>query len=261
MAQAWEQYEFIDLKFCYYTRTGTNVPGSLMMAFDDAADAAPASEQVASSYEGVVEDAPWKDITCFVRKVSMAGSMRKHYTRSGPLASNLDIKTYDVGKLHLITLDGTAVPWGKLWVEYDIIFNLPQLPPTGVVSSGLGGSVTGAGTLSGANPMGTAPVLDPESKGISIDNASVLTFSTTGSYVLVIAITGTVMTAVAPTFGAGIAIVAVSQLTNSGGTATLQWFSITVNDPSTATCLVNVTATTVTASSIAVGQAPDSSLG
>lgn len=52
-AQGWEKYRFESLKLCYYTRTGTNVPGSLLLAADyDAADAAPATEQIASAYFG-----------------------------------------------------------------------------------------------------------------------------------------------------------------------------------------------------------------
>lgn len=127
MAIGWEKYKFNRLSFKYYTRTGSGTPGSMMLAPDyDAADSAPNSEVIASAYEGVAEDAPWKDISCDMKKL---GGVR--YIRSGPLGPNLDIKTYDVAQLFACTVDGTAIPWGKLWVEYDVTFSVPQLPPSG----------------------------------------------------------------------------------------------------------------------------------
>lgn len=131
-AIGWEKYRFNSLRFCYYTRTGATTPGSVLLAPDyDAADSPPLSEAAASAYTDVSEDAPWKNITCELTKKHMGAGER--YIRSGPLAPNLDIKTYDVGQLFLCCLDGTAVPWGKLWVEYDVVLSSPQLPPSGGV--------------------------------------------------------------------------------------------------------------------------------
>jgi len=133
-AQSWEQYRFNLLRFCFYTRTGSTTVGSLMMVPDyDAADAAPASEQIASSYEDVSEDAPWKDIACVLRPSAMHSNGPKKFVRSGPLPANLDIKTYDAGNLFVCTTDGSAVGWGKLWVEYDVTLSVPQLNPQGVL--------------------------------------------------------------------------------------------------------------------------------
>lgn len=132
MAPSWEQYKFHSLKFIYLTRTGTSTPGSMMLAPDyDAADAAPIGELVASSYKGVVEDAPWKNITCSLPSKDLNSSNGFRYVRSETLAPNLDIKTYDSGVMNVITIDGTAVNWGKLWVEYDVEFKIPQLNPNG----------------------------------------------------------------------------------------------------------------------------------
>jgi len=136
-AQSWERYRFNRLRFCYYTRTGTGIPGSFMMAPDyDAADAAPVSESIASSYTDCEEDAPWKDITCNLPSRSLMGDMKEKTIRTGPLAPNQDIKTYDAGNLFACTVDGTAVGWGKLWVEYDITLFHPQVPAGGFQASG-----------------------------------------------------------------------------------------------------------------------------
>jgi hypothetical protein len=134
IAQQWEQYRFNSLRFCYYTRTGTQTVGSLQLIADyDAADSAPISEFVASSYQDVVEDAPWKDIHCELMPSSLHAMGPKKYIRTGPLAPNLDIKTYDCGTMFIGTTDASGTPpWGKLWVEYDVTFSVPQLSNGGL---------------------------------------------------------------------------------------------------------------------------------
>jgi hypothetical protein len=136
-AQAWERYRFNKLRYCYYTRTGSSIPGSVMLTPDyDAADAAPVSESIASSYQDCEEDAPWKDITCNLPQRSLMGDMKEKTIRTGALQPNQDIKTYDAGNMFVCTVDGTAVGWGKLWVEYDITLFHPQVPAGGFQASG-----------------------------------------------------------------------------------------------------------------------------
>lgn len=135
IAQQWEQYRFNSLRFCYYTRTGSNTVGSLQLIPDyDAADSAPLSEQAASAYEDVVEDAPWKDISCILKPSALHPMGPRKYIRTGALAANLDIKTYDSGTLFVAAIDGASgsPAWGKLWVEYDVTFSVPQLASGGL---------------------------------------------------------------------------------------------------------------------------------
>jgi len=129
-AQGWEKYHFNRLTFKYYTRTSTTTIGSIMLIPDyDASDVAPLSETIAASYHGVVEDAPWKDITLNCDNRLLNGDK---FVRQGTLPANNDIKLYDAGNLFIGTTDGNALTaWGKLWVEYDITFINQQLNPTG----------------------------------------------------------------------------------------------------------------------------------
>lgn len=256
MAQGWEQYRFRKLKFCYYTRTGSNIPGSVILAPDyDAADAAPASEQIASAFEDVAEDAPWKDIECVCAQLSMAAGTTRHFTRSGALAANLDVKTYDVGNLHLCTVDGTAVNWGKLWVEYDIEFFVPQLPPTGQLAL-VGGQVTGATTQTGANPFGVAPTLDTQSAGITMSAASVLTFGSAGTFLCGVRYIGTGITVVGnPTASAGATIVSGGSDIVAAATSATQEIGVNVTVPGS-TLTYGITATTVTSAILHVASAP-----
>lgn len=260
MAQGWEQYRFRKLKYCYYTRTGSNVPGSVMLAPDyDAADAAPASEQIASAFQDVAEDAPWKDIDCTLTQLSMAGGQSRKFTRSGALAANLDVKSYDSGNMHVCTVDGTAVNWGKLWVEYDIDFFVPQLPPTGQLAL-VGGQFTGATAQTAANPFGTAPTADAQNAGLTMSAASVLTFGSAGTFVVGVRYIGTVITAIPnPTAASGATIVSGGADFSAAATSATQEIGVNVTAPG-ATLAFSLTATTITSAIVQVGSAPSGSL-
>lgn len=191
-AQAWERYRFNRLRFCYYTRTGSNVPGSVMMVPDyDASDAAPVSEQVASSYEDVEEDAPWKDIDCDLRPSSLHALGPSKFIRVGALLANQDIKTYDAGNFFLATVDGTAVSWGKLWVEYDITLMTPQLNPAG--GGALAAQAVNSVTPTTASLLPT-PVTVLNSSAIVSIAGEVLTFLQAGQYILTYVVSGTTCT-------------------------------------------------------------------
>jgi len=200
-----------------------------------------------------------ENISCDLLSRSLNGPYNRHYTRPAALAVNLDVKTYDSGQLHLCTVDGTAVSWGKLWVDYDIDFFLPQLNPSG--SLPLGGSIKGATTQTAANPFGVAPVLAPNSEAISMNTASVLTFTSIGLFNVDVWYIGTVITAIAdPTFGAGVASGGDSgtavKLFNAAATLGVQTYTVNVTSLTAATMAFSLTATTVTAAYVAVGQMP-----
>jgi len=155
IANNFEQYRCHKMRFCYLTRTGTNIPGSVLMAPDyDASDTAPVSEQIMSNYAEIVEDAPWKDICCILRPAGMHALGPRKFVRNG-LVPGQDLKTTDVGTFILATVDGTAVNWGKLWVEYDFEFFEPQLNPSGSFQASSGQGATGT-TLS---IFATVPVI------------------------------------------------------------------------------------------------------
>jgi hypothetical protein len=259
IAQAWEEYRFNKLKFCFYTRTGSNTPGSVLMSPDyDASDAAPSSEQVQSSYDETVEDAPWKDICCTLKKQLMSGPMKRHYIRNAALAANQDIKMYDIANFFVGTVDGTAVSWGKLWVEYDVEFYIPQLPPTGAVSLA-GGKISSGGTKSNANPLGDAPTADPQIVGFTVGTNSIITFQTPGTYVVdwnMINGDGA-LTALTFTPGAGGAlIVAETAVFNAGATSGNHVATFTMNAGSTLALTSTDTTGAAQTSRVYIGLAP-----
>jgi hypothetical protein len=205
-AQGWEQYRFNKLKFCYYTRTGTSTPGSMMLVPDyDAADSAPSTEQIASAYRDVTEEVPWKtEFSCVLDPAALLEPGNRKYVRTGALASNLDIKTYDGGNFFVCTTDGTAVPWGKLWVEYDVSFFVPQLPPTGS-NAQQSQHITGA-TPTTASLLGTQTTVASSNSLVSV-SGNVLTFAQAGRFLVnynAVSTTDTVSTPPAVAAGASL---------------------------------------------------------
>jgi hypothetical protein len=158
IAQNWQFYRFKKLRFCYYTRTGSTTVGSIVIVPDyNPADAAPQSEVIASNYEDVQEDVPWKDQCCVLRPNAMHGVGVKKLVRIGALAPNLDINQYDSGNLWVFSVDSAGANiWGKLWVEYEVEFMTPQLPPQGELLA-VGAASAVSGTV--ANPVSTAPTI------------------------------------------------------------------------------------------------------
>jgi len=200
-AQAWETYRFNRLRYCYYTRTGSSTPGSCMLVPDyDAEDAVPSSEQIASSYEDVAEDAPWKDIDCDLRVPAMFSMGPKKFIRTGAAPAGTDIKTYDAGQMFVCTTDGTAVNWGKLWCEYDVTLYTPQLNPAGAGVLSAQHFVSSVAPTT-ANNFGT-PVVEPGSANIASIVGNVLTFNQAGRYGLTYAALATT-SATSGTFAVG----------------------------------------------------------
>lgn len=155
IAQSWERYRFRKLVFHYITRTGNATAGTVLFAPDyDAADAQPATEQIAADYTDSDECPPYANpetghfmfpLNC----ARMNAMVKEHYIRTGALAANLDIKTYDAANAFFFTVDSIdTAKWGKVWVEYEVDLFTPQLPAAGIVQ--------GAATLSNSGGTGSA---------------------------------------------------------------------------------------------------------
>jgi hypothetical protein len=253
-ALGWETYRFNSLRFEYVTRTGTSVPGSVILTTDyDASDPAPVSEQIAANYAGACEDAPWKDISQELRPSALHGLGPRKFLRYGVLSPNEDIKTYDSGNFFLCTLDGTAVPWGKLWVVYDVSFFTPQMVSTTLLS--------GAYQIEGTSPTTADPfdAVDGSVKSggpinISI-SGGVITFLVPGQYVIDYNATATTIAGFSIGGSAG-AVVAYEKNENSG-TLLVEHSIWSVTAPG-ATVTVAVTITAGTESHLLVAALPTS---
>lgn len=170
-ANSFQLYEVHSLAFKYYTRTGSNSTGSVIMSPDyDSSSSPPVDEATQAQFKDTTEDAPWKDQTCRLTRSAMHPSGKKKFTRFTAVPSASDIKLYDVGKFYLSSVDGSTDKWGKLWVEYDIEFSVPQKPQDNPVvlafvsarymgedGSGTPDNPVGNGTFTYTAPIGYIP--------------------------------------------------------------------------------------------------------
>lgn len=257
-AQAWEQYRFNRLKFCYYTRTGSSTSGSVQLVPDyDAADAAPASEQIASSFEDVVEDAPWKDLESVLNPQAMFPMGPKKFIRSGALPANLDIKTYDAGQMFVCTTDGAAVNWGKLWVEYDVELSVPANPAAGSLAAA-SQHVTSTSPVSA--DLFPTPIVLAGSSALATLSGKTLTFLQAGKYLVALNLsaTTTFINSVAASGGASLVL---SYAGGAGyflsGNGTGQWsINALVNATAGSTLTVDTTITAGAFAEVAIAAVP-----
>jgi len=130
IAKKWDQYRFHRLQFEYVTRSSTSSVGSVILAPDyDASDPTPTTEAQITAYEDAVEDAVWRDITCVLRPDSMFPIGPRKFVRSTAVAG--DVKTFDVANFFVAVLEQADTNQiGKLWVNYDCEFFVPQNSPS-----------------------------------------------------------------------------------------------------------------------------------
>lgn len=130
-AANWEQYRFHKLCFHYISRCGSTTVGSVILSPDyDSMDAPPEVEGNATNNRDAVEDAPWKEFSCVLDPVAMHPNGPRKYVRSTYVVPGADYKTYDAGQLHVCTSEmANTDAVGKLWVEYDVEFFVPQVTP------------------------------------------------------------------------------------------------------------------------------------
>jgi len=251
-AAGWESYRFNRLRAIWVPTSGTAVAGNVIMAPDyDAADAAPSGETAMSDYTDAEEANVWARFACDMESDLLNGESRRKFVRSGALAANLDIKTYDSGNLFVASTDDAAANTGKLWLEYDVTLFNPHIPPGGFQASGTlqaaGGSIAAA-TPFGASPIATgALVLSSATDVLTISNVQV------GQVIQVVtSSTGSAISAYSQVIGAGLAAKTL-QFTGAPAAATtashVESYTVTAQNP---TITLTVTATTVTATWVTV---------
>jgi hypothetical protein len=128
-AGQWEQYKVHKLNAIYTPLAPTSTQGTLTLSPDyDASDPTPTTETQLSDNLDTVEDSCWQDIECVLDVAAMMGLGPRKYVR--PCAIAGDIKTFDVGKLFVASNNETGTTAiGKLWLDYDFEFFVPQNSP------------------------------------------------------------------------------------------------------------------------------------
>jgi hypothetical protein len=254
IAYNYESYKFNSLSFRFETQKSTATSGTVLLAADyDAADADPANKQAMMQFHGAVRTAPWAGVSmvCDKRDLQKFGVQR--YIRSGALASNLDVKTYDVADFLIATqgmADTTAV--GELYVEYDVELITPQLGQEALFNA-WSAKITAGGTVSRAAPFGDAATI---SGGLDVSaSAATLTFNRVGQYLVSGFLAGTVFTNTNPTItGTATVLTPVPLYANAAATGGSLVWRVQVNNVGE-TMIIDYTAscTTMTAGVYRIG--------
>lgn len=125
-AAKWEQYRFRSLQFRYVTRSSTSDKGSVILSPDyNVRDPTPTTEQQATNTQDAIEDSVWKEIRCRMDVSAMFAFGPRKLIRPGNVAGELNL--YDAANFFLCTMEeADASLIGKLWVDYDVEFFVPQ---------------------------------------------------------------------------------------------------------------------------------------
>lgn len=143
MANNYESYRFKKLEYHYKPICPTTTPGKVILAIDfDASDAAPNSKLIMNAYEGAVSCSPWDMIGYKATTSNLNKFGVQRFCRAGAAPTGTDIKTYDIGNLFIGTANtpSTSTTLGELYVNYEVEFYTPQLPPSVTFASGTGES-------------------------------------------------------------------------------------------------------------------------
>lgn len=255
VAQRYETYKFRRVQFEYHTRAATTQVGTVGMVFDfDAGDAAPASQMEALSYHDKSADSPWKD-SCLVLDLAQGDRLPTRYTRSGTPSTPYDIKTYDIGNLHIF-VDGVTASTnlGLLEVKYIIDLYTPQ------IQTPVGGSFSATVGLNGTNVFGTNWTPDPSAISCfrTPTTSDILIFNQTWEGLVTFHLVGTGLAAdFAPVITGGSASV-IGQIVDAAATVVRGQMRIRAS-PGTS-IKPTITATTVTATNWSFASASYESL-
>jgi hypothetical protein len=216
----YQEYRFSRLRFVYETEKASSTSGKVMLAFQpDAGDSSPASKQEMLENQFKAANAVWAPCSLDIPVGEALGPRR--YIRSGSLASNLDIKTYDLGNLLVATqgcADTTAI--GELYVEYTIELFTPVVSAAAqAIATTV--AIVAAVSISNAAIFGTTPTYAGGLNATASGN--VITFNRVGRYLVNLTVGGTgLFTAFAPTLTApsgGSAATVISGLSNAAANA------------------------------------------
>jgi hypothetical protein len=161
----------------------------------DASDAVPASKFELLEFAGATSAPMWSD-ECVILEGNDDGALgRRRYLRSGALASNLDIKTYDVGNFIVGTQGNTSggtINAASLFVEYEVELYTPQFSLSSQALF-LSAKIVGNTGVSNTASYGSAALI---TGGLDVSALSnTITFNRPGQYIVTDFVTGTVLAA------------------------------------------------------------------
>jgi len=243
IAARYETYKFRSLRFDYIPQSATSAAGTVILAFDfDAQDPAPVTQFAALSYHDRASNVTWH-ASSLQLDLAQGDKSPSKYTRVGlPISDSFDLKTFDLGNLHVCVEGVAAATVGRLEVSYVVDLFTPQ------VQDPIGGVISSATGLDATHLWGTPASLVADAQGefpFTVDSSAVLTFSQQFEGMVYFEVSGTVVSAnFAPVASATGVTTVKNQIVNAGATAVRGAFAVRAQKGTTLT--PTITATTVT---------------
>lgn len=128
-ALQWEQYIAHTIRLIYIPIAPTSTQGTISVSPSyDPSDPEPLNEQQLSNAVDTVETSVWQHCVIPLNPRSMMTPGPRKFVRGALVAG--DIKTFDAGVVYIATNNCSGIsPIGKLWIEYDFEFFVPQNSP------------------------------------------------------------------------------------------------------------------------------------
>ncbi len=189
-AMGYESYRFRKLRFLTIPISSAQKDGQVFLAVDyDAADSAPVSKVEVYQYKGAQSAPAWCPCESVCDPIDENALGRQRYMRFGALASNLDIKTYDVGNLIVGSANfAAAAVCASVFVEYECEFYTPQYSMSAFAQA-FSARITAAGSVSKTALYGTAATVGG---GLDVTaSGNTITFNRPGQYLVEQRVTGT----------------------------------------------------------------------
>jgi len=202
IAGSYDRYKFKALHFYYVPAVATSVSGRIALAFAfDANQTAPTNSQQIFSITPNEETTYWSDLhlDCgtdrkiyYVRTFGTDSTILQSATNSPAL--NRDLNVTDMGVLFVGTNYGNTANVGELYVAYEVELMNPTASPYPLV-----GQIRNTTTAAIANvfPATSATILAGNVLA-AITTANTIAILASGTYLLTIWITGTVLTGTPP---------------------------------------------------------------
>lgn len=257
-AVSYQEYRVESLAFRFESDREATAPGKVMLAFQpDPSDALPSGKQEMLENDFKAKCKTWEECKLVVPRsyLQKEALQRTRFVRSGNLASNLDIKLYDIGQLLVATQgQADAANVGELYVEYAITLMTPVVSASGIAFA-TSASIASGGVTSKTAQFGTASVV---TGGLAVTaSGNTLTFNRVGKYLLEMIVVGTgLFTQFIPVYSGTATTTAnagVSNAAANAGTAAIVSFTVNVKERGQ-TCIVDCTtmSTTITSTTTSV---------
>jgi hypothetical protein len=127
LAGRFEKYFIHSCRIVCSPRVASTTPGGTYIACDyDSADASPTAKNTLFELGTYADAQCWQKMDVVLNRSRLNNSIPHHFIRTGPLASNLDIKTYDCGQFFVCT-DATPASVNQATSGGTASYSLPSM--------------------------------------------------------------------------------------------------------------------------------------